>query len=34
MTRKHWEDWLRWSSQLNLFGGEQASAGKPAGAER
>jgi tetratricopeptide (TPR) repeat protein len=34
MTRKHWEDWLRWSSQLNLFGGEQASAGKSAGVER
>ncbi len=20
MTRKHWQDWLRWTSELNLFG--------------
>lgn len=22
MTRRHWEDWLRWSSQLDLFGSQ------------
>ncbi len=22
MTREHWEDWLRWSSELNLFGSQ------------
>lgn len=26
MTRQHWEDWYRWTSQLNLFG-PQASVG-------
>jgi len=28
MSRKHWEEWLRWSSELNLFG-PQTSAASP-----
>ncbi|MEM7681066.1 MAG: tetratricopeptide repeat protein [Planctomycetota bacterium] len=24
MTRKHWEDWLRWSGELNLLGSQSA----------
>lgn len=28
MSRSHWEDWLKWTSELNLFG-TQASAGAP-----
>ncbi|MCX5661823.1 MAG: tetratricopeptide repeat protein [Planctomycetota bacterium] len=28
MTREHWEDWLKWTSELGLFGPAQAAAGK------
>ncbi len=30
MTREHWQQWLRWTSELNLFG-PQASAGRQSG---
>ena len=27
MTREHWQDWLRWTSELNLFGPQANAAG-------
>ena len=27
MTREHWQDWLRWTSELNLFGPQASAAG-------
>ena len=24
MSREHWEDWLRWTSEQNLFSGPDA----------
>lgn len=29
MSREHWEDWLRWTSELGLFGPAQAAASTP-----
>lgn len=33
MTREHWQDWLRWTSELNLFG-SQANAASGSGGGR
>lgn len=27
MTREHWQDWLRWTSELNLFGTQASASG-------
>ena len=31
MTRVHWQDWLRWTSELNLFGPQASAAGAMSG---
>jgi tetratricopeptide (TPR) repeat protein len=32
MTREHWQEWLRWSSELDLFGSQASARPAPAGA--